>query len=159
MRICLAIFRAMRYVLGACQHETCAPALMYTYGQPSQNNTKMRFEVKQRPTAPPTKTFFKTTDRYAYVQRFLHQFNMFWVRESIKHFTWLLCTRMATRHVKLGQTSRMPQKCRRQQPGPAQNKIVGSVNDTDCSTHNNFELHMLSTSKVSFYGFRYAIIT
>ena len=57
------------------------------------------------------------------------------------------------------QTSQMPQKCRRQQPGPAQNKIVGSANDADGSTHNNFELHVLSTSKVNFYEFRHAMIT
>ena len=84
---------------------------------------------------------------------------MFWVRESIKHFYLIIMYSYDHSTAKLGQTSRMPQKCPRQQPGPAQNKIVGSVNDTDCSIHNNFELHMLSTSKVSFCGFRYAIIT
>ena len=50
--------------------------------------------------------------------------------------------------------SEMPQKCRRQQPKPAQNKIVDLVKHGDSCTHTNFGLRMLSTSKVRFYAFK-----
>ena len=50
--------------------------------------------------------------------------------------------------------SKMPQKCRRQQPEPAQNKIVDWIKHGDSCTHNNFGLYMLSTSKVRFYAFK-----
>ena len=50
--------------------------------------------------------------------------------------------------------SKMPQKCRRQQPEPAQNKIVDWIKHGDSCTHNNFGLHMLSVSKVRFYAFK-----
>ena len=50
--------------------------------------------------------------------------------------------------------SKMPQKCRRQQPEPAQNKIVGWIKHGNSCTHTKFGVYMLSTSKVRFYAFK-----